>query len=187
MIASAIPRDTRAELMEVERRLAEFRQDRTDLRTGHGRHLGTPKGEAARHLLDARRRQREAEHRAANSGSWRDRRYWRKEAAMWTGRERDAQAVHDQIVGPEGDRLDHQISDLDRRRRQLEDASQERDNWLEQHPEAAVRLHALDRELHPLASLPEIEHALGRIRTTAHERHLGVAPPAPDHGIDLGL
>jgi hypothetical protein len=160
----------------------ERRRTRPTLSAAASDELGS-----GRHLIDARRRHRKADQFAENSGSWRDRRHWRKEAATWAGREHQAQAVHDQIVGPEADRLDHQISDLEGRHRQLENDRQERNHWLEQHPEAVVRLDALDRELHPLASLPDIEQAVGRVRTTAYERHLGLAPPAPDHGIDLGL
>jgi hypothetical protein len=58
--------------------------------------------------------------------------------------------------------------------------------WLAQHPEAARRLHTLDRELHPLPDLPEI-HDLGRARAATHERGHSVARPGHDHGIELGF
>jgi conjugative relaxase-like TrwC/TraI family protein len=186
-VAAAIPPDRTGELWAAEQRLADLRQDRTDVPTGHGRYAGTPEGNAARQLVDARSRQREAERFAESSDGWRSRRQWHKEAALWADREGDARTAYHEIVGPEANRLDQGINRLEGLRDELEAAAQDRSVWLEQHPEAAIRLRSLDRELHPLVELPENRPALGRARGTAHEHDLGIAPPGPDLGIDLGL
>jgi hypothetical protein len=185
-VAAAIPPDHSAELADVDRRISELRRDRNDLLTGHGRYVSTPEGTAARELIDARRRHHDAQHYADISTNWRDRRHWRKEAAGRAGEEAAATTAYQQTVGPEAQSLDHQVSDLEAHRDELHNSRRERTAWLAQHPEAARRLHTIDSELHPLPDLPEIHQALGRARGTAHERDLGVAPPAADHGIDLG-
>jgi hypothetical protein len=43
----------------------------------------------------------------------------------------------------------------------LQTSRQERNAWLSEHPEAARRLRSIDRELHPIPEVPEIQQ-LGR-------------------------
>jgi hypothetical protein len=186
-VAAAIPPDRSAELGDVNRRLTELRRDRTDLRSGDGCYRGTPEGEAARQLAHAQGQHGEAKRCAETSDGWRNRRHWHKEAATWTARETDAQATYDRIAGPELGRLEHTISHLEQRRGELHAARHERNAWLEEHPQAADRLHALDRELNPLADGPEIQQALEHLRGPTHQQDLGVSRSMPDQGIDLGL
>lgn len=54
-----------------------------------------------------------------------------------------------------------------------------------EHPEAARRLRALDRELNPLPDLPEVIRDLGRTQAAALRRDAGVQLPGHDHGIEL--
>jgi hypothetical protein len=183
-VAAAIPPDPSAELADVNRQLADLRQDRTDLFTGHGRYVVTPEGDAARKLIHARHQHHDAQHYAEISDTWRDRRHWRKEAAHWADQESAAETAYVDTVGPEARRLDHATSHLEEHRDELDTARHERSAWFAEHPEAARRLRSLDRELHPLPELPEI-HDLGRGPVAGHGREVGIEPPGHDHGIEL--
>jgi hypothetical protein len=182
--AAATPSDRSAELVSVNRQLAELRQARTDLLTGHGRYVGTPEGAAARHLIHARHQHQDAQRHAETSDSWRDRRQWRQEAVHWSGEEAAAEATYVETVGPEVNRLDQAIRNLEGHRDELDTARQERNAWLAQHPEAARRLRSLDRELNPLPQLAEIE-ALGRAHAAGIRRDAGFRPLGPDHGAEI--
>jgi hypothetical protein len=186
-VAAAIPPDRSAELGQVNRRLAELRQNQTDLSPGLAHYPRTPAGEAARRLTDAQAQHREAKRYAETSDSWRNRRLWRKEAVTWAAREADAQATYDEVAGPEIDRLDQTIGRLEQEPGELHAARNERRAWLEEHPEATVRLHTLDGELNPVIDHAEIQQALGAVRGPTQEPDLSAGRSLPDHGIDLGL
>jgi hypothetical protein len=184
-VAAAIPPDRGTELAGIDRMLAALRQDRTDLLTGHGRYAGTPEGEAAQQLIHARHQRADTERHADSATGWRDRRHWTKEAARWSDQETAAQTAYDHTAAPEAHRLDEIVSDLEGHRDQVHTAQRERTEWLAQHPEAARRLHQLDRELNPLPDLPEVIRDLGRTQAAGIRRHAGIQPPAHDHGIEL--
>ena len=183
-IATVIPPDRSAQLAEVDRRLNRLRRDRTDLQAGRGRYAGTPEGDAALRLLHARRQHQDAERHAEASGSWRDRRHWRKEATHWADEESGAEATYVATVGPHVNRLDQAITLLEEHRGELHTANRQRNGWLASHPEAARRLSRLDRELNPLSQLPEIE-ALGRAHAADIRRAAGIRPPGHDHGVEI--
>ncbi len=184
-VAAAVPPDPTAELEAVNRRLAALHQDRRDVSTGHGRYAGTPQGDAARHLIEARGRHREAVRYSENAGGWRNRRSWHREAQVWSAREAEAQLAYDQAIGPETKRLDERIRDTEARRHELQVAGDARTSWLEQHPEAARRLGVLDRELHPPSLLPEIEAILSRGHPRALVRDLGAVRPEQSRGMEI--
>lgn len=183
-VAAAIPPDPNPELARVDRQLAELRRDRTNLLTGQGRYASTPEGQAARRLIHARQQHRDAKRLAEASDSWRDRRRWRKEAAHWADQETSAETTYIAIVEPEVNQLDRAITHLEERRDELRTARRERTAWLAEHPEAARRLRNLDRELNPLAHVPEIE-ALGRAHAAGIRRDSGIRPPGPGYGVEI--
>jgi hypothetical protein len=183
-VAAAIPRDPSPEIGEVDRQLAARRRNHTDLLTGRGRYLGTPEGDAARQLILARQEYSDAQRHLAASDSWWDRRHWRKEATRWADEESAAETTFTATVGPEVNRLDQAISHLEQRRDELHIAGQERADWLDEHPEAARRLRSLDRELNPLAELPEIQ-AIGQHHAATLHPDAGIQPPRHNHGIEL--
>ncbi len=185
-VAAAIPADPTPQIAEVDRQLAKFRRNRTDLLTGRGRYLGTPEGDAARLLILARQEYSDAQHNLTVSDSWRDRRHWRKEATRWADEESAAEMAYTATVGPEVNRLDQAISRLEERRDDLQITRQQRAAWFDEHPEAARRLRSLDRELNPLPELPEIQ-TLGQHHAANLRRDVGIQPPGYDYGIELDI
>jgi conjugative relaxase-like TrwC/TraI family protein len=183
-VAAAIPPDPSAEITKVDRQLAELRRDRTHVLTGQGRYAATPVGEVARRYIEAREKHCDAQRHAETADSWRDRRHWRKEATRWADAESAAETTYVATVGPEVNQLDQAISHLEDKRGELLAAGQERTAWLADHPEAVRRLRSLDRELHPLPELPEIQ-ALGQHHAANIRRDAGIRPPGHDHGIEL--
>jgi hypothetical protein len=183
-VAAAIPPDRSTELAGVDRRLAGLRQDRAELLNGRGRYAETPEGEAAQQLIHARRERADAERHADGATGWRDRRHWNKEAARWSDQETAAQSAYDHTAAPEAHRLDEIMSDLEGDRDQVHAAQRERTEWLAQHPEAARRLHQIDRELNPLPDLPDVIRDLGRTQVAGVRRDAGIQPPTHD-GIEL--
>jgi hypothetical protein len=183
-VAAAIPEDPGPELAKVEQQLAELRRDRTHLLTGQGRYAGTPEGQAAHRYIEARDKHCDARRHAETSDNWRDRRHWRKEATCCADKETAAEANYVTTVGPGVNDLDHAITQIEERRDELETVRRERSAWLSEHPEAVRRLQTLDKELHPLPELPEIQ-ALGQ-HHAANLRHAAeIQPPGHGHGIEL--
>ena len=113
-----------------------------------------------------------------------DRRHWRKEATRWADEESAAEANYVATVGPGVKDLDEAITQIEERRDELQTARRQRSAWLNEHPEAVRRLQNLDKELHPLPELPEIQ-ALGH-HHAANLRHAAeIQPPSQGHGIEL--
>jgi hypothetical protein len=137
----------------------------------------------ARRYIEARENHCDAQRHAETADSWRDRRYWRKEAIRWADAESAARTTYVATVGLEVNQLDQAISHLEEKRRGLETAGQERSTWLVDHPEAVRRLRSLDRELNPLP-LPEIQ-ALGQHHAANIRRDAGIRTPGLHHGIEL--
>ena len=183
-VAAAVPPDVSADIAKVDRELAELRRDRIHLLTGQGRYTATPTGQAARRYIDAREKHVDAHRQAEAAESWRDRRHWRRETVRWADEESNAETAYGSTVGTEIHRLDKTIADLEEQRGELQGARHERTAWLADHPEAVRRLRALDRELHPLPELPEID-ALGQHQALDIRRYAGIRPPGPDHGVEI--
>ena len=163
--------------------LAELRRDRIHLLTGQGGTRQPQTGQAARRYIDAREKHVDAQRQAEAADSWRDRRHWRKKTVRWADEESTAETAYGSTVGTEIHRLDKTIADLEEQRGELQGARHERTAWLADHPEAVRRLRALDRELHPLPELPEID-ALGQHQALDIRRYAGIRPPGPDHGVE---
>jgi hypothetical protein len=186
-IAAAIPPDPRSDLANLDRQLAELRQDRAHLLTGQGRYVGTLEGDAAQKLFHVQRQHGEAEYRAENADSWRDRRHWRKQAADWADQESTAEAAYLESIVPEARRLDEAISHLEAEREDLHCARRQRSAWLADHPEATRRLRTIDRELNPVPDLPAASQSLNRTQVAGIRRDAGIQPPGHDHGIELDI
>jgi hypothetical protein len=183
-VASAIPDDPSPELGKVEQQLAELRRDRTHLLTGQGRYAGTPAGQAARRYIEARDQHSDAQRHVEVADNWRDRRHWRKEATRWADEESAAEANYVATVGVGVNELDQAITQVEERRDELETVRRERSTWLSEHPEAVRRLQSLDKELHPLRELPEIQ-ALGQHHAANLRRAAEIQPPGHSHGIEI--
>jgi hypothetical protein len=179
---AAIPLDRTQELRAADIRLAARRRARQDLEVGQGRYADTAEGKAARDLNTARSRRRKAERFADTADGGRTRRHWRKDADDWARREAKARIAYDEIVMPEGLRLDREIDSLNGIVDELRTHQSRRDAWLRAHPEAASRRQALDRELDPLGETPQIHQELSRLLAPRHELQL-----RPEHGRDLGI
>ena len=181
----AAPSDPRPELAEVERRLADARRARAELHAGQGRYADTPEGDRARQLAEARHRADEASRFAADeSCGWRTRRGWAREARVWEGRLAAAKTAFDHVAGPEIERLDETIRNLEVDQRSLTGAQAERDAWLAERPEADG----------PKASF-DLGDLLDRLRPAAgwqmspEPNTAGIdrgAAVEPDLGIDFG-
>ena len=78
---------------------------------------------------------------------WRSRRYWRRSARDWTAEEATAQEGFERASGPERERLEGKISELEEGRHELLRHVQDRDEWLSAHPEAERRVDHLEREI----------------------------------------
>jgi hypothetical protein len=113
----------------------------------------------------------------------RSRRYWRRAAREWEGREEAALERYDRVVSPELDRLGHEIKDLEDGREDLSGQRKVREEWLWSHPEAARRLEFLDHEVTRAeqASAPSMADDLA----DGLGRRLG--PREPDLGLDAGI
>lgn len=105
-VAAAIPPDPGPPLYGVEARLADLRQAQRQLEPGWARYPDTLEGEAARALSEARHRRHEADEFARMDGmDRRSRRYWRRAAREWEGREEAAQERYDRVVSPNSSAL----------------------------------------------------------------------------------
>jgi hypothetical protein len=178
------PPDRTEELRAAGTRLANLRRSRRDLETGRGRWADTAQGEAARTLIAAQTRRREAERFAETADSRRTGRHWKHDAQGWAEREVKAQKTFDDVVAPEVARLDLRLSEASEQLEELRQLQQDRCDWLQVHPEATARLDVLEREMNPLTDMPEIHQELSRLLAPRHEPGLH---PRIDHGPDLGI
>lgn len=193
-VAVAVPADPHMALGKATGELARLRQSRFDLECGRGTWAPTPAGLAARELLQAQAKGREAAEFAARAEvGWRMRRSWRADANAWAAREREAKARFAEVAGPELDRLDTAIAAAESRTFTLHGAVGAWDDWQRQHPEATRRLSRLEAEIarldRQLAPEVDLEPAVG---WDLRLLDLGLRPPAPeppghDHGLGLGL
>jgi hypothetical protein len=164
-IVAAVPPDWRDQVMANLHHLLTVRDRREDLVRGTGRYEHTPAGEAARERAEARRHREWAEHMAASpSTPRRQRRSFRHEAEVWSGREVAANARWERLAGPELARLSTEEHALRTADDGLRDAVQHRSDWLEQHPEAAARVARLESEIERLDPIvnPGVARDLGR-------------------------
>ena len=197
-LAAAIPTDPGPALDDARRQLRQGLDDRRDLEAGRGRFAGTPEGDAARGLAEARQRRMQAQRYAANKDVARStRRSLRNEASTWGGQEAAANVTWERVGQPVADRLDASIAALERRVTELSTDVARYHDWRSAHPEAAQRLARIDSQLAYLSArelavgdIPQPNLRLGR--TTGPGSGLGTAIPMapvsqPDRGSDFGL
>lgn len=194
-VAAAVPADPRMELGAASGELARLRQSRFDLECGRGPWAATPAGMAARDLLRAQAKGREAREFATSPEvGWRMRRSWRADATAWAAREHEAKARFAEAAGPHLDRLNTAIAAAEVRTAELHGVVGHWEQWQREHPEAGRRLSRLEADIarldRQLAPEVELEPAVGwDLRLI----DLGIRPPTlepPGHeppGHDLGL
>jgi hypothetical protein len=147
-IAGAVPADPSVEIQEVERRRDRLRRQHDDLRAGRGAYAGQPLGTAVRDLARAEGNLTRVENelRSGNLGRA-DRRRAQSEAGEWQQvRSEMIRRVRD-LTGPELDRLDGIDQQLAGRLDWLWSQRQQRQDWIDRHPEAARRLDDLTAEI----------------------------------------
>ena len=196
-VAAAVPADPRMTLGAADGELARLCQSRFDLECGRGTWAATPAGMAARDLLRAQSKGREAAEFATRAEvGWRMRRSWWADANAWEAREREAAARFAEVATPELDRLDTAIAAAESRTFTLHGVVGQWEQWQRQHPEAGRRLARLDADIarldRQLAPEVELDQAVGwDLRLI----DLGLRPPTPEpptpeppgHGLGLGL
>lgn len=114
------------------------------------------------------------------------RRAWRHTATTWAGAEADAQKTWDAVGAPEAARLDETIARLRPQVAALA-ARENLENWLARHPEAALRLQRLDRELTRIDLENRVEPKLRGVVEQRVNRPIDAAIVRRDHGIEPGF
>ncbi len=160
------------------------------LECGRGTWAATPAGMAARDLLRAQSKGREAAEFATMADmGWRMRRSWRADANAWAAREHEAKARFAEVAKPHLDHLDTTIATAEIRTAELHGEVGAFEHWQRQHPEAGRRLSRLEADITRLDRqlAPEVDQAVG---LDLRLIDLGLRPPTPEppgHGLGLGL
>lgn len=163
-ILAAMPADPSSELARLARERHRLTTELDELQTGTGRYEHTDTGHAARELAAARRELQATSQAARSPGL--SRRQQRGAEALVEDRRAEADALAQQwlLVGRQLEQeLLATIDDVDDLMSSLEPHRHARAFWRLEHPAAAKRLEALDREIHAL------------------ERRAGVTAPEPAH------
>lgn len=183
-VAAAVPSDPGFELRRAEHQLRQAREDRFDLEHGRGRWAGTDAGQAARDLVEAQHKRRQAtEFAAMPDMGWRMKRTWRAGAKAWAEREQVLQQRWDEIGGPVLAGVDADIAGIEQRVETLRGDDAHRHNWLAEHPEAGRRLDRIDRDLETLRTVERLDQHVARAMERGLDR--GIEPPG--RGIELGF
>jgi hypothetical protein len=132
---AVVPADLTLEIVDINRRLRQARQLRSDLAEGRGAWADTEAGRAARELTEARRRAAQSSWMAESAGGWQERRHHRKEAAAWIDRQAEALGRWKVHGAPEAGRLDGLLAEG-------EEAAQELMRRREHRVESRDELHA---------------------------------------------
>jgi hypothetical protein len=107
---AAIPPNPTLDIVDINKQLREVRQLREDLERGPGVWADTAAGRAGRDLAEARRSATRSSRLDETASGWRERRFHRKEAAIWTEREAEALGRWCAYGEPEASRLDGLIA-----------------------------------------------------------------------------
>jgi conjugative relaxase-like TrwC/TraI family protein len=190
-LAAIIPPDRADELRRLEYALRETRDEQEWLDTataswGHNTEL-LP---FTRELRAATAERVNAEQVLARGDlGWRARRRWRAAHADAQQREQAAQANYDRAAQPFRDRLVTETAQIHRRLDEVRSVNAERNAWLHDHPDAAVRLARIDLDLDRLDSADRITQHLTREIGRTVEPPAATPQPAleVDLGMDLGL
>ena len=186
-LLSVIPPDPRQELAATYRELDVHTQTERDLETGDGIWHRSDVGRAAGWLCDLRADRERCEALLGDSDiGWRERRRLRGEIDRSAHAEQLADTEFERLARPPRARLATQRRGLEDRIGALNRAAADRNDWLEQHPEAKRRLGKLDADLQVRDS-PPLERTTYRNLAAELIRTLAVEPPAPSPELDLGL
>jgi hypothetical protein len=160
--------DPSLEIVAVNRGLRDLRERRRDLERGEGIWTNTEAGRAAREVMVARRELARSASRTEHA-RWRDRRFYRTQAAIWSEKEAEALGRWAEHGAPEARRLDRALADGDAA---IEDLRTRRDTVTDRLQESK------ERETTSARSLSEFEREM-----YAHRDHLdGIEPPAIAQG-----
>ncbi len=144
-VIGAIPADRSEELASVEKEIATTRRDLMDLRDGEGRFEPTPVGEAAQEVriaeLDISIAKRQIE-----SGRGADE-YWSKLAEDRRVDLAQAKERFAELFEAPRRAIEAQLSKLQEKREELETWAREREEWVDEHPEAMSRVSRIDDEM----------------------------------------
>ena len=184
-LLSAIPPDARPALHAAHDQLAAVAQAERDLDTGDGVWRETAVGRAAWHLYDLRAEPVPSEEVASKPGlSWLKHRRAKSHAERLALAGRAASLEFHERARPIRAELATRRQDLSTTIESLRDDVRNRDQWLDQHPEAVERLHALDAQLRPVNEAPNLWRSQGVVERAKE-------PPMPtvesDLGLDVGL
>jgi hypothetical protein len=200
-VAAAIPADPTQDFVGAQRQLSRAKESRRELDGGHGQWAGTPAGEAARALSEAQSKRAQADHFTRDRQmSWQMKRTWRTDAKGWAEVETTARATWEQVGRPVADRLEGEVTSLEKRVVELRGEVAGYRQWRNEHPEAGQRLRRINNQIHELNVERHVrEHlaeAVGQTTTSRLPSQAAlawnpnvVAPTAAerDRGPDLGI
>jgi hypothetical protein len=193
-IAAAMPPDPTAEIQAIERDRDRLRRQQDDLAAGKGVYARQPIGAAVRNIEQADMNTRRIERDLRNHKPGRaDRRRAQAEITDWQQRRSVATRDLEALTGPELTRLNGIDEQLAGRLSELWGQRQDRQDWIERHPEAARRLDrlaadigAIDAQLDRTRAVPARgvgrEHDYPWLRRSAMPQAQNVER---DLGIDL--
>jgi hypothetical protein len=163
-IAAAIPPDPTADIQAVERDRDRLQRQQDDLRAGTGVYARQPIGEAMRALGQAESNLNRIEGHLRNYKPGRaDRRRAQAELDGWQQRRSAAVRDLEALTGPERSRLNAIDGQLAARLSGLWGQGQDRQDWINRHPEAARRLDRLTADIGTLdAQLDQTRAVSGR-------------------------
>ena len=187
-IAAVVSPDPSAQLRDAERERRWLNGPRNDLATGSGRYAHTPIGQAMWDLQRAENNVRRLENNLElKTGTRKDRRGWRAELGEWRQRQSAAAADAESLTGPEQARLRVVEDKLDDGLAMLHEQQRRRTAWNERHPEAALRIATLTKDLERLDAGLDRVRVAGE-RSIAREGPLSRYRPSPvlQRGLDLG-
>jgi conjugative relaxase-like TrwC/TraI family protein len=190
---AAVPPNPLLEIAAVNGQLREVHQLRRDLECGEGRWADTEAGRAARDAIVARRELARAASMSERAG-WRQRRSYRRQAAMWSEMHAEALGRWATYGAPEAERLDARLAEGEAK---LQDLGSRREGRL-----YAVH-HLTERSKDSARALRDLERhidggrdALDRIESTAisgRSTERSILPPSrmrdldSDHGLGREL
>ena len=147
-VVAAVPNDWREQFAANLAAGEILSRRRQDLERGTGAYADSAVGEAARDFCEAHQVLARAEAVVHSPFTpWRQNRRAIKEADLWRGREANAAGRWQRLAGPELSRLDREQGSLARTDDDLRDRANSRRDWLSQHPEATVRIRALEAKI----------------------------------------
>jgi hypothetical protein len=188
---ASVPNDWRERLAANNEASLALAQRRQELERGTGVYAETAVGAAARELVQARDRLARAEAMVHSPVTpWRQHRRATREADLWRGREATAADRWQRLAGPELSRLDREDKALAYDGDDLRHRVRSRDDWLSQHPEAAVRIRRLDAEIDALeyAMAPdEWRPSRALSRDSAFPQRERTIEGGIERGIDFGI